>query len=112
MLGIRLLASLTAADYVLTPVSVGAYELAGVADLLQTIHVVKTQGFNPRLKHIGILPMKIDKPHKEEREGLKLLRQRYAKAILPVEIMERAPVKKAIALRKPVWFRKPKAIVI
>ena len=53
LLGVRLMASLAAADYVVTPVSVGLYELAGVADLLQTIHIVRTQGFNPRLRHIG-----------------------------------------------------------
>ena len=62
LLGVRLMASLAAADYVVTPVSVGLYELAGVADLLQTIHIVRTQGFNlildcffDRTKRIQIL---------------------------------------------------------
>jgi chromosome partitioning protein len=103
LLGIRLMASLAASDFVVTPVSVGLYELAGVADLMQTIHVVRTQGFNPRLKHVGILPMKTNPRSTDEREGLIALRERYGAAILPETLPERAPVRKAIARRCPVW---------
>jgi len=103
LLGVRLMASLTAADYVVTPVSVGLYELAGVADLMQSIHVVRTQGFNPRLRHVGILPMKTNPRSIEERAGLAALRERYGAAILPESLPERAPVRKAIARRRPVW---------
>jgi chromosome partitioning protein len=103
LLGVRLMASLAAADFVLTPVSVGLYELAGVADLMQTIHIVRTQGFNPRLRHIGILPMKTNNRSIEERQALASLRKRYGAAILPEVLPERAPVRKAIAKRRPVW---------
>lgn len=103
LLGVRLMASLAAADYVVTPVSVGLYELAGVADLIQTIHVIRTQGFNPRLKHVGILPMKTNNRSVEEREALDSLREQYGAAILPEVLPERAPVRKAIARRRPVW---------
>ena len=103
LIGIRLMASLAAADFVVTPVSVGLYELAGVADLMQSIHVVRTQGFNARLKHIGILPMKTNNRSTEEREGLVELRERYGAAILPEVLPERSPVRKAIAKRRPVW---------
>ena len=103
LLGVRLMASLAAADFVLTPVSVGLYELAGVADLMQTIHVVRTQGFNPRLRHVGILPMKINNRSKDEREGLDALRSRYGSAIMAEAITERAPVRVAIAKRRAVW---------
>ena len=103
LLGVRLMASLAASDFVVTPVSVGLYELAGVADLMQTVHVGRTQGFNPRLKHVGILPMKTNTRSTEEREGLAALRERYGAAILPESLPERAPVRKAIAKRRPVW---------
>lgn len=103
LLGVRLMASLAASDYVVTPVNVGLYELAGVADLVQTIHVVRTQGFNPRLRHIGILPMKINARSTIEGAGLDALRERYGAAILPESLPERAPVRKAIAQRRPVW---------
>lgn len=103
LLGVRLMASLAAADYVLTPVSVGLYELAGVADLMQTIHVIRTQGFNPRLRHVGILPMKTNNRSGEEQTALASLRMRYGAAILPEILPERAPVRKAVANRRPVW---------
>ncbi len=103
LLGIRLMSSLTACDFVVTPVSVGLYELAGVADLIHSIHVIRTQGFNPRLRHVGILPMKTNNRSKEEREALTALRERYGAAILPEVLPERAPVRKAIAQRRPVW---------
>jgi len=103
LLGIRLMASLAAADYVVTPVSIGLYELAGVADLMSTIHVIRTQGFNPRLKHIGILPMKVNSRSMDARQALASLQQQYGPIILKDALAERAPVKKAIALRRPVW---------
>lgn len=103
LLGVRLMASLAASDYVVTPVSVGLYELAGVADLMQTIHVIRTQGFNPRLRHVGILPVKTNNRSIEERQALAALRERYGAAILPEELPERAPVRTAIAKRRPVW---------
>jgi chromosome partitioning protein len=103
LLGIRLMASLAAADYVLTPVSIGLYELAGVADLMQTIHVIRTQGFNPRLKHIGILPMKVNSRSTEAKNALNALQKQYGPIILAQALAERAPVRKAIAQRRPVW---------
>lgn len=103
LLGIRLMASLAASDYVITPVSIGLYELAGVADLMQTIHVVRTQGFNPRLKHIGILAMKTNSRSGEAAKALASLRQKYGSVILPESLPERAAVRKAISQRRPVW---------
>lgn len=103
LLGVRLMASLAAADSVVTPVGVGLYELAGVADLMQTIHVVRTQGINPKLRHIGILPTKINPRAKEEREALAALQERYGQAIFSETLPERAPVRRAVANRQPVW---------
>lgn len=103
LLGIRLMAALAASDAVVTPVSVGLYELAGVKDLMDTINVIRVQGFNPRLRHIGILPMKTNSRSAEEADALQVLRARYGAAILPESLPERAPVRKAIAMRRPVW---------
>lgn len=36
-------------------------------------------------------------------KGLESLRAQYGPAILPEVLPERAPVRKAIALRRPVW---------
>lgn len=103
LLGIRLLASLAAADFVITPVSVGLYELGGMADLFQTIHVIRTQGFNPQLKHAGILPMKTNNRSKDQKDTLAMLRGQYGDIVFTEALPERAPVRKAIASRRPVW---------
>lgn len=103
LLGVRLMASLAASDFVVTPVSVGLYELAGVADLVQTIHVIRTQGFNPRLRHIGILPMKINSRSTLEVNALAKLRLEYGNSIMSETLSERASVRNAVARRRPVW---------
>jgi len=105
LLGLRLMASLAASDCVVTPVPVGLYELAGVAELMQTIQVIKKQGFNPKLRHIGILPMRMNTRSKDEVSALASMRSKYGEAILPEIIVERAPVKTAIAKRVPVWLK-------
>lgn len=103
LLGIRLMAALTASDFVLTPVSVGLYELGGMADLFQTIHVIRTQGFNLKLKHIGILPIKINNRSKDQMSTLNKLKSQYGNVVFDESLPERAPVRKAIASKRPVW---------
>jgi chromosome partitioning protein len=106
LLGVRLMASLAASGYVLTPVRIGLYEMSGVADLMQTIHVVRTQGFNPRLRHIGMLPIKTNSRSSKAWKALDELRERYgAEVILPEVLPERAAVNEAVALRRPVWMK-------
>ena len=100
LLGIRLLAALAASDSVVTPVSVGLYELAGVAKLMETIQVVRVQGYNPGLRHLGILPMKTNTRNSNEKRALSALRERYGDAILPEALPERAAVKNAVAIRR------------
>ena len=105
-LGVRLLASLAAADAVVTPVSIGFFELLGFGDLMQTINVVcSRQGINPKLKPIGIVPTKTHSRRKKEEEALNAIRQKYSKMVLPVELPERSAVREAVANKVPVWVR-------
>jgi chromosome partitioning protein len=83
LLGIRLLAALAASKSVATPVSAGLYELAGVAKLMETIRVVRGQGYNPGLRHLGILPMKTNTRNTHENRAMAALWGRYHDAILP-----------------------------
>ncbi|MEQ1545969.1 ParA family protein [Methyloglobulus sp.] len=105
LIGIRLMASLAASDLVLTPVNVGLYEMAGLAHLVNTIHVIRTQGFNLRLKHIGILLMKTNNRSKVQAEALAELRKAYGDVIFKEQLPERAAVRTAISERKPVWVK-------
>jgi len=104
LLGVRLIASLAASDYVVTPVSLGLYELAGVGDLIQTIHVVRTQGLNPKLKHIGILPMKTNSRSSSANKALANFRAAYAASIMAEGLPEREAVRQSVANRRPVWL--------
>jgi len=104
-LGVLMTTALSMANYVVTPVSVGLFELHAVEGLISAIQQVKTSGLNPRLKHIGILPMKTNARSKKEMAGLESLREKYGKAIMPYMLPERAAVKNAVAARLPVWVK-------
>ena len=104
LLGVRLIASLAASDFVVTPVSLGLYELAGVGDLIQTIHVVRTQGLNPKLRHIGILPMKTNSRSSSANQALANFRAAYASSIMAEGLPEREAVRQSVANRRPVWL--------
>jgi chromosome partitioning protein len=102
-LGIRLFASLAAADAVVVPVSIGVYELAGVGELMNTIARVRTGGFNPGLQLAGVLPIKINRRSREQREGLEHLAGQFGKLMFKNELPERAAVRSAVAHGRPVW---------
>ena len=102
-LGLRLMAALSAADGVVTPLTIGFFELAGAGDLLSTIHVVRTQGFNQRLRHIGIQIMRNNDRSMEDKQAIADLRERYGRLVLPDELPQRQTVTKAIMQQLPVW---------
>ncbi len=102
-LGRILRGALCASDYVLTPLQMGLFEMAGTRDLLQTIRDTRTSGLNPNLTHLGILPMKINTKSPQEMQALKDLQAGYGKLVLPFYIAERSAVKQSIAKRQPVW---------
>lgn len=104
-LSVRLFSALSASDYVITPLGVGKYAISGVADLMHTIHVVRTQGFNPRLRHVGWLPSKINIRSKLDRAALDALRASYGDSILPFVLTESAAVKAATENGLPVWAK-------
>lgn len=102
-LGRILRGALCASNYVLTPLQMGLFEMSGTRDLMQTIKNTRTSGLNPNLKHLGILPMKINTKSPQEMQALKDLQTDYGKLVLPFYIAERSAVKQAVAKRKPVW---------
>jgi chromosome partitioning protein len=103
LIGMKLYAALAAADAVICPVSVGLFESAGLAELWKFIKAVKTKGYNPRLRLMGMIPSKVNTKSPEEREGLVALRAQFGAAIFPEMLAERAAVKQAISRRRPVW---------
>lgn len=103
LIGMKLYAALAAADAVICPVSVGLFESAGLSELWHFIRAVKTKGYNPGLRLMGMIPSKVNTKSPEEREGLDQLRKTFGNAIFPEMLAERAAVKQAISRRRPVW---------
>lgn len=103
IIGMKLYAALAAADSVICPVSVGLFENAGLAELWKFIKAVKTKGYNPRLRLMGMIPSKVNLKSPEERQALAALREQFGDAIFPEVLAERAAVKQAISRRRPVW---------
>ncbi|MCX2694982.1 ParA family protein [Pseudomonas sp. DCB_CB] len=97
------LATLIAADAVVCPFSVGLYEGKSLADLWAYLKGIKTNGYNPRLRLMGLLPSRVHTKSKEEMSALAGLRKAFGASILPLMLGERTSVKQAIGRRKPVW---------
>ena len=61
------------------------------------------QGLNPKLRQVGILPMKTNSRSSTANQALTSFRQNYAAFILAEGLPEREAVRQAIATRRPVW---------
>jgi chromosome partitioning protein len=97
------IAGLIAADAVVCPFSVGLYEAEPLVNLWNWLRAVIQNGFNPRLKVLGLLPSKVNTASSEEMAALDNLRAQFGAQILPYNLGERAAVKQSIARHKPVW---------
>lgn len=97
------IAGMIAADSVVCPFSVGLYEAAALAKLLEYIGAIRSKGYNPRLKLMGLLPSKINPKSSKEKAALQALRDQFGSAILPITLYERVSVKHALLAHKPVW---------
>lgn len=97
------IAALVAANAVICPFSLGLYEGKAIADLWEYLKGIKTNGFNPSLRLMGLLPSKVHTTSREEMQALDELRGQFGGMILPLMLGERASVKQAISKRKPVW---------
>jgi chromosome partitioning protein len=96
-------AGLIAADAVLCPFQVGLYEEAALRNLLEYLGAVRSGGYNPRLRIMGLLPSKISPVGKRQIQQVEDLRKTFKDGILPLTLFERVSVRDAISDRKPVW---------
>ena len=101
-LGPRLVASLVAANHVVTPVSMGLYEMAGVHNLIETIANMRSK-FNRRLNYMGVLPMKINLRRQSELKQLRDLEEEMGDRMIKTYLPERAAVRNAVEAHRPVW---------
>lgn len=97
------LGALVAADAVVCPFSVGQYEAEALSDLWAYLQSIKSGGYNPQLRLLGLVASRINAKSPLEVEGLAGVRKSLGTHVLPGQLNERAAVKQAIALRRPVW---------
>lgn len=97
-----LVGALAAADFVITPMTLGLYEQGGVAKLFNTIQGTQS-ALNPDLRHLGILLMKTNGRSTKERAMVQHMRSEYGDYVLSAELPERAAVRHAVNTRSPVW---------
>ncbi|MCG5495679.1 ParA family protein [Ectothiorhodospira variabilis] len=95
--------ALIAADAVLCPFGLGRYEHQALGDLWYFIRDIRKKGYNARLRLLGLLPSRINTMSRQERDALQQIRAKFGSLVLPISLAERAPVKQAIMLRRPVW---------
>jgi chromosome partitioning protein len=100
-LGVRLVAALFSADFVVSPIELEAYSLQGIRMMVATIGNVKRS--NPSLKFLGILPSKVDSRNPRHTLHLCELQKAYPSDILPTVIGLRSSVADALANGQPVW---------
>ncbi len=96
-------AALYAADYVVCPFELGAYEADALRDLSMHLRHAKSSGINTRLRVLGLLPTRVNTRSTLEVEALDDLRRTLGDQVLPVALPQRSAVKQATARCVPVW---------
>ncbi len=101
-LGLFTVNALTASDYVLVPSLPFYYSLLGLKDLLEVVESVTEEGFNPRLKVLGILVNQMDRTL-VSRESVGVLKSKFPKLLFDTILPRTVKVEEALQAKKPVW---------
>lgn len=101
-LGLRMSASLIAADYVLSPLALEEYSIDGVTRMLQTIFGVRDK-WNTKLQFLGMLPNLFNPRSQAQKERLEQLINKYPHLLIPKAIGIRTSIPEALYEGVPVW---------
>lgn len=105
--GVRFMAGLVAADFVLAPIELEAYSMQGIKQLVATFG--NARRINPKLKFLGMLANKVDARNPRHRENMEQLRKAYPELLLPVKIGLRGSIAESLVKGKPIWENKKTA---
>lgn len=100
-LGILTVSGLAAAHEVLIPVEAHVMALSGLAQLLNTIAVVR-QRLNPGLEIAGILACRVDGRTKHSLEIVEQLRERFGALVYPTVIRENVRLAECPSFGQPI----------
>lgn len=107
-LGLRMMAALLVADYVLAPIELEEYSIDGITKMLQTIFGVKEK-WNPNLSFLGMLPNRFNPRSLAQKETLTNLIKSYSHLLIPARIGIRSSIPEALTEGVPVWRLKKTA---
>jgi chromosome partitioning protein len=91
-------------DFVVLPIELASFSVEGVGTSLDDLEKIQ-EGSNPTLQFLGILPNRVQKTNKAQRNMLADLQVNYADQLLgdSLYISERAVVREATDRGIPVW---------
>lgn len=98
----RMLGALVAADGVVAPFSINTFSLHRIPKFITTVENVR-EHYNPKLRHLGLLPNKLNSKSVEEMNTLPELAKAYGDFYIDSPIISRACIPTSLALGKPVW---------
>jgi chromosome partitioning protein len=101
-LGLRMVAALAAANYVVAPIELQAYSINGIAAMLKTIYGIR-QKLNPGLQFLGMLPSRVNAHSPAQKANLIALMKRHPDLIMRRAITERTTIGEAATEQRPVW---------
>lgn len=99
-LGILTVNVLVAAREVLVPVEAHVMALSGLAQLLETVELVRER-LNPELEVTGILPCRVDARTRHSREVVGQLRERFGDLMYATAIRENVRLAEAPSFGEP-----------
>ena len=109
-LGLRMIAAITAANYVISPIELQAYSIDGIDAMVRTIYGIRQQ-LNPGLQFLGMLPSRVNSRSPAQRANLIALLQMYPSLVMRKVITLRTSIGEAASEKKPVWaLRKTSAL--
>lgn len=100
-LGVALVASLYAADFVLSPIELEVYSIQGIKMMLTTIGNVRKE--HSKLKFLGMVPSKVDARNPRHARHQQELEAAYPTLMVPASIGLRSSIPDALATGVPVW---------
>lgn len=98
----RLVASLIAADYAVSPIDIGPFTIERIPKMEEAVEGIRSEA-NPDLKHLGYIPAKVYGKSKNEVTAIDDLREALGDKFIDAPIFVRACVPVSLANRQPVW---------
>lgn len=100
--------ALTATDSVLVPVEAHGIALAGLADLVNTVDLVREEGLNRTRNIDHVLACRVDRT-RQAREAVEVLREQFPAAMLRTVIRESARLADNFNFRTTILKHAPRA---